>query len=600
MKNIFKTTSALLIISAMTAGSLHTSFAAYDREIELPKAVLNWNVEYQTIDGFGVSQACDVYADQIYNFGERDTVMDLLFSKENGVGFSIMRSEIGAGQNMPTIHPDKDTWDYTPYEPEQWVMREARNRGVETFMSTVWSPPIWMKTNGKINYGGRLKKEYYGEYAKYLANYVKGYDKHHNVKIDAVSIANEPEFPAQWQSCLWSSSEFADFVGEYLKPEFEKENLDTKIIVGEEATWTDSRLSEVYGDSKTLAGVDIIGSHYYHGKPTTFDLAKFNNKRVWETEVSDTFGKSTDFKDGVYWSRQVSDFMTKSEANAFLYWLEAAYKKNNESLIRLQDDGSYIAAKRLFSIGNFSKFVRPGFVRVSVDENPIGNLHLSAFKNPSTGEFAIVAVNDGQNNESISLDFNGVSTGQLTPNITNDKYDLEEVQEIPVYNNKVNLSVSGYTTITYVGRENSETPEKKDFTIIDDLDDWSKIATRSENWKLDSNNPYNAFDHDLHRAIRTTTKREYITYELENMSSFEADIYYYKDLDGLTFEISKDNESWTEINYNQSTPILTGGFWERVTVTSDFDFEEGTKYLRVVFDKGSESWDKNLATIRIK
>ena len=57
-------------------------------------------------------------------------------------------------------------------------------------MSTVWSPPIWMKTNGKINYGGRLKKEYYGEYAKYLANYVKGYDKHHNVKIDAVSIAN--------------------------------------------------------------------------------------------------------------------------------------------------------------------------------------------------------------------------------------------------------------------------------------------------------------------------------------------------------------------------------------------------------------------------
>jgi len=51
-----------------------------------------------------------------------------------------------------------------------------------------------MKTNGKINYGGRLKKEYYGEYAKYLANYVKGYDKHHNVKIDAVSIANEPTY----------------------------------------------------------------------------------------------------------------------------------------------------------------------------------------------------------------------------------------------------------------------------------------------------------------------------------------------------------------------------------------------------------------------
>lgn len=32
------------------------------------------------------------------------------------------------------------------------------------------------------------------------------------MNIDAISIANEPEFAASWQSNLWSAEEFRDFV----------------------------------------------------------------------------------------------------------------------------------------------------------------------------------------------------------------------------------------------------------------------------------------------------------------------------------------------------------------------------------------------------
>lgn len=592
-RKVAKVMTGILITSIVFGNCVST------RAADIPRATLDWNTLYQTIDGFGVSQSCDVYADQIYEFGKRDEVMDLLFSQENGIGASILRSEVGNGLNMPTIQPDPETWDFTPYEPEQWVMREAKSRGVEKMMSTVWSPPAWMKTTGKITSGGRLKKECYQDYAQYLANYVKGYKEHHGVTIDAVSIANEPEYAAMWQSCLWSGQDFADFLANNLKPTFEAEGLDTDIIVGEEGTWTDKRLSEVYANPQAMEALDIVGGHFYHGSPAPFEQAQQNGKRVWETEVSDTLHSDTGFKDGVNWAKYVHDFMTKSNANAFLYWLGASYKTNNESLIRLKEDGSYIAAKRLFSFGNFSKFVRPGYVRIGIDENPYGNLYLSAYKNPETGEFAIVAVNDGQNNETIKLNLQGITCGQLTPHITNDRYDLQTFSPISSVNGEYQISVSGYTTITYTGVANTEEPEVKEWRMQDPLDNWDMISSRSDGWMLEGNNPYNAFDHDLSRARRTVSSAQNIVYQLDNMTDFEATIYYYKALEGLSFGISKDGVNWEQLEYTYDFPMLTGGYWEKIIVKPEGELPEGVNYLKIVFDQGKQAWDKHLSNISI-
>lgn len=592
-KKLAKVVTGMLTLSMVFGNCVSTKAA------DIPCATLEWDTLYQTIDGFGLSQACDVYADQIYEFGKRDEVMDLLFSQENGIGASILRSEVGNGLNMPTIQPDPQTWDFTPYKPEQWVMKEARARGVEKMMSTVWSPPAWMKTTGKITSGGRLKKECYQDFAQYLANYIKGYKEHHGVTIDAVSIANEPEYAAMWQSCLWSGQDFADFLANNLKPTFEAEGLDTDIIVGEEGTWTDKRLSEVYANSQAMEALDIVGGHFYHGSPTPFEQAQQNGKRVWETEVSDTLHSDTGFKDGVKWAKYVHDFMTKANANAFLYWLGASYKTNNESLIRLKEDGSYIAAKRLFSFGNFSKFVRPGYVRIGIEENPYGNLYLSAYKNPETGEFAIVAVNDGKNNETIKLNLQGITCGQLTPHITNDRYDLQTFSPISSVNGEYQISVSGYTTITYTGVANTAEPELKEWRMKDTLDNWDRISTRSDGWMLEGNNPYNAFDHDLSRARRTVASAQNIVYKLDNMKEFEATIYYYKVLEGLRFEISQDGVKWEPLEYMYEAPMLTGGYWEKIIVKPVGELPEGVNYLKIVFDQGKQAWDKHLSNISI-
>lgn len=593
-----KKTNLNLIIALLICLLLPISRVSADTQI--PQADLKSSIEYQEIDGFGVSQSADVYADQIYEHNKRDELMDLLFSDENGIGLSILRSEVGNGLNMPTIHPDINTWDFTAYQPEQWVMHEAKNRGVETFMSTVWSPPAWMKTNNRITRGGKLKREYYGEYAQYLAEYVKGYNLYHDIKIDAISIANEPEYAASWQSNLWSGEDFRLFVKDYLKPTFERENLDTKIIVGEEATFSDKRLKSIYSDQQALDSVDIIGTHYYHGKPYVFEQAKYNGKKVWVTETSETILSDTGFKDGVNWSKNIHDTLTKADANAFVFWLGAAYKNNNESLIRLTDKNNYIDAKRLYSMGNYSKFIKPGFKRIGVTENPTGNLYLSAYKDENTGDIVIVAVNNGQNNESIDLTFDDIDMQKLTPYVTNSKYNLEKLPDLIVNDRSVRLNVSGYTTATFVGNIFDQISEESiDYRIDDNLDDWSKISYRSDNWYLDSHNPYNGFDHDYSRARRTKKTSEYIVYKLDDLTDFRASIYYYKVLDGLRFEVSEDGENWEQVDYQYDSPRLTGGYWEYINVYPSNQLPEGTNYLKIIFEQGDRRWDKQLSSIKI-
>ena len=73
-----------------------------------------------------------------------------------------------------------------------------------------------------------------------------------------------------------------------------------------------------------------------------------------------------------------------------------ATKDDNDGLI----SPSGVVSKRLCALGNWSKFVRPGWVMIGATNNPQSGVQVSAFKNPSSGAFAIVAVNS--NGSSVS------------------------------------------------------------------------------------------------------------------------------------------------------------------------------------------------------
>ena len=73
-----------------------------------------------------------------------------------------------------------------------------------------WSPPAFMKTNGNMLLGGKLKKEYYPAWANYFAKFIKAYEKE-GIPIWGMTIQNEPMAVQRWESWFYYAEEEPDF-----------------------------------------------------------------------------------------------------------------------------------------------------------------------------------------------------------------------------------------------------------------------------------------------------------------------------------------------------------------------------------------------------
>lgn len=564
------------------------------------QVTVDWNNVRQEIDGFGVTQ--EEECTYVMPEPKRAEVMDLLFSKTNGIGLSMLRTEIGCGESKPTIEPQDGVWNYDPDPRELWYFNEAKARGVEKIFGTVWSPPAWMKTNNNVKNGGYLRSDCYQKYADYLAQYVKIYKQYHNIDIYGVSIANEPEYAAQWKSCLWTGAQFKNFIGNYLKPTFEREQIAAKVIAGESGVWSEAVVKDSLNDPNACSRIDIVASHQYQWFITDFPTSRAKGKKIWMTELSDTTGGfDASIKDGVWWAKKVHDFMTIPEVSAFCYWRGAHTVTNNQQLIRISPDSqSYETTKRLFAIGNYSKFVRPGFVRIGATENPVSGVYVTAYKNPTTGEFAIVAINDGDSNRVIDIVPQGFAAGKITPNITDRMYNLVQGTDIPVIDGKFTASVGAKSIVTFTGTNGSPAPQLQNWTINDDLNDWSKVFSLSPHWMIEKGNDYGRYDEDNSCARRTVNIPQSLTYKYPNITDFLATIYLCDSTSGISFYTSKDNVVWEPLTVINTLPVATAKDWQRTEYSPVGAMPQGANYLKVVFEDGANEWNKHLANMKIK
>ena len=91
-------------------------------------------------------------------------------------------------------------------------------------MLSPWSPPAFMKTNGRREQGGRLKPEYYGAYADYLCRYA-AHMRALGFAVSRMSLQNEPKAVQTWDSCLFTAAEEKRFLRDFFYPALERFGL---------------------------------------------------------------------------------------------------------------------------------------------------------------------------------------------------------------------------------------------------------------------------------------------------------------------------------------------------------------------------------------
>ncbi|OME80231.1 hypothetical protein BK120_20635 [Paenibacillus sp. FSL A5-0031] len=599
-RNLFKRLTSASVVMSLVLSTLIvlplTAHAASD-------VTVNWNDVKQEIDGFGVSQAG--WSDAIYDLAEpaRSEVMDLLFTQDKGIGLSILRGEI-----FPQFNPAPETYDFNARPDQVWVMQQAKARGVDKIIATAWSPPAWMKTNNSTTNGGFLKSENYGDFATLMATFIKEYKLQFGIDLYGVSLTNEPNSMTflSWNSSEWNSTNIQVFLKNYLKQAMINQGVQNKkVIVGESSWWSEDLVKDALNDPASAERIDIVGGHNYPVPvinaelPTNpFTTAASKGKKVWMTEVSKVDSYDPGINSGLKFAKQIHDFVTKANVNAWLYWTGAIPGNNDEGLINVNKATStYQLTKRYYAFGNFSKFIKPGYVRIGASENPQSGVYASAFKDPATGKFTIVAVNDSDSSAEVNFNPSGFTAGKLTPYTTNSDLNMAKGPNVPLAGGKFKTVIPAKSVITFVG-ENGSAPDSPPQTLTDDLNNWSKTSSHTSNLAFDTTNSALYFNNDTSRVKRLTGTTANFVYNLQNITNFTATVYHASVWNGIAFYTSPDNVNWTQVSHTSTVGVYTFGNWYRKTYSPQNELPAGTQYLKVELS-GSDSWEKQVAKMVI-
>ncbi|OJW71256.1 glycoside hydrolase family 30 beta sandwich domain-containing protein [Spirosoma sp. 48-14] len=379
---------------------------------------------YQTIDGFGYTlTGGSAMLIQRMDASARATLLNELFGTTGkSIGTSYLRVSIGAsdlddhvfsyddlpeGQTDPTLAkfslaPDRD---YLIPVLKQIL---AINPSIK-ILGSPWSPPTWMKTNGNSK-GGSLKTDYYDAYARYFVKYIQGMAKE-GIRIDAITIQNEPLHPGNNPSMLMLPAEQAIFIKKSLGPAFKTAKIKTKIILYDHNADRPDYPITILNDADARKYVDGSAFHLYAGPISALSEVHkaYPDKNLYFTEQ--WIGAPGNLKGDLVWHvRELIIGGTRNWCRTVLQWNLAADPKQNphtpggctECLGAVTIDGNRVTRNpAYYNVAVAAKFVRPGSVRIASDE--VKSLPNVAFKTPD-GLTVLIVLNDSSATQQFTVD----------------------------------------------------------------------------------------------------------------------------------------------------------------------------------------------------
>lgn len=284
----------------------------------------------------------------------------------------------------------------------------------------------------------RLKHDRYDDYAQYL-NEFDSYMKSNGVELYAISIQNEPDYAHDWT--WWSPEEILRFM---------KENagsINNRVIAPESFSYVKQISDPILNDPEALANLDILGAHLYGTSFDHFSYPLFKEKgagkELWMTEV---FYPNSDMTSGDRWpealdvAHHIHHAMADGEFQTYVWW----YIRRGYSPIK--EDGTI--SKRGYSMAHYSKFIRPGYVRVEATKNPGPEVYVSSYKGDN--KVVMVAVNKGNSAVNHNFVLQNGSASTVSSWVTDSSRNLAAGAPTHVSNNSFTAELPAQSVTTFV------------------------------------------------------------------------------------------------------------------------------------------------------
>lgn len=416
-------------------------------------------------------------------------------------------SQINEFTRGESFFTEDGTYDWEKLRGQRRMLREARARGVEHFLMFLNSPDVRFTQNGLATNTGRgdtynLKPECADAWASYMADVVEGIARHDSVRFDYVSPFNEPDGHWNWQGPKQEGTpatkvEIAALTRR-LGEEFARRGLETQIVIPESSDYrclvgthmTDSRRGYEIQSFFTRDSVDtyigdvpnvprLIAGHTYW---TTTPLEMLRDMRValrdtlrsrgvdfWQTEycimgndeeIGGGGGYDFTMRTALYVARIIHHDLVFADARAWQWWRAVGEDYKDGLLREYHDEGAAPStwrvkdSKLLWTMGNFSRFIRPGACRVDVacdgmvDATDPTGLMVSAYEN-ADGSRVIVVINYGDEPSEVSPEWGRRTRWQAYRTSDAEGENLKPVDET---RGRAAIVIPARSVVTLVGK----------------------------------------------------------------------------------------------------------------------------------------------------
>lgn len=433
---------------------------------------VNSSKTYQSFVGMGTSMEESTVNNLAKMSKEKRTeFLTKLLDPEKGAGMSLLRVTIGTadftGQEFYTYYDEiKDTsnpdWynvtgngfsiqkdiDYKIVDTIKEAL--AINPNVKIFASS-WTPPGWMKldtsssksyqNNEKLLKGGKLNDDYIDDLAKYYIRFMEEYAKL-GIPMYAMTLQNEPELEIDYPSCRMSPEQERKLAiaikAEVAKSSVLKANkIDPKVwAFDHNFNSAVSYVSPILNDLDGYAAVDGVAFHDYGGEPTAMtqvhNLYPEKSMNLTERSVWGTTGADRIIQYFRNYAETYTSWVTMLDSNI----APEQWTGTPDPTMLVQDANdreNYWATPEYYIAGQFSKFIRPGAVRIDTNYGSKDTVTNVAFKN-TDGSIVMVVVNQTSSDQKFKILSDGVQIGGVVPakNVATYKWNpVEGISEVP-------------------------------------------------------------------------------------------------------------------------------------------------------------------------
>ena len=560
---------------------------------------------------------------------------DTFFSLD-GLGLNIARFNIGGGDDPSHTHitrTDSNMPGYTKYNNgtvtydwsadhnqrnvlERCIQAAGDDMIVEMFSN---SPPYYMTNSGcssgaETSSKNNLRDDKYTDFAEYLAEVTAHYENDWGIHVQSITPMNEPytdywgAYSNKQEGCHFDQGSSMDKIYQELSKSLKKRGINDIIISANDESVIDTQITSWNKMSDTTkALIGRIDTHTYGGskRGELKDTAIKAGRNLWMSEVDGGSTAGTNAGEmgaGLWLADRITLDLNELNSSAWILWqvidnhISSVGMNGNKDKGMVNTQGGYwglavadhdnnniILTKKYYSMGQFSRYIRPGMTMLKCSNNCV-----AAF-DQKNGRLVIVATNDGSSDKQLVFDLSGFSSvGSSASAVrTSNSENWKDIGSIPVSGGAIAATLAKQSVTTFI-----IDGVKGGTELTDRIDLSSAVLSGSDSWNNDSSTTYHkAFDGSAGTFFDGVSDGWVQAdlgelYDITALGYAPRSGYEYRMTDGK-FLASQDGSNWTELYTVKDKP--TSGMHYVTALSGDTTL----RYIRYEVPSGKPANEYN-------